>query len=257
MSAKSKPCWVVAAILFVVLAAVRAAVADPLQDASLAHDGKHYETALNLWRPLAEQGDREAQKWLGRLYDSGLGVPKDQAKAAFWYRYAAEQGDVYAQKRLGQIYVEGSNTVTRDTRIGLMWLKMAADHGDIGAQNSLGFLYALGWWGVPKDDARASAWYRKAAEAGDRSAMLRLSTAALLRKDYPEAMLWTRKQAELGKHSAELTLGTMYIEGLGVPKDIDKALFWLRKAADQTEDNLTKNFAEMAVSRLINEGTSQ
>jgi uncharacterized protein len=52
------------------LAAVGAAVADPLQDGSLAYQRKDYETALNIWRPLAEQGNPEAQRWLGRLYDS-------------------------------------------------------------------------------------------------------------------------------------------------------------------------------------------
>jgi TPR repeat protein len=87
------------------LAAVGATVADPLQDGSLAYQRKDYEAAISIWRPIAEQGNAEAQRWLGRLYDSGLGVPKDQAKAAFWYRYAAEQGDTYAQSRLGQMYI--------------------------------------------------------------------------------------------------------------------------------------------------------
>jgi TPR repeat protein len=141
-----------------ILAAVGATVADPLQDGSLAYQRKDYETALNIWQPIAEQGNPEAQKWLGRLYDSGLGVPKDPAKAAFWYRYAAEQGDTYAQSRLGQMYIMGSGTMTRDTSIGLMWLKKAADQGDVGVQNHLGNLYSDGMWGVPKDEARAAAW---------------------------------------------------------------------------------------------------
>jgi TPR repeat protein len=58
----------------------------------------------------------------------------------------------------------GSETITRDTGIGLMWLKKAADQGDVGIQNYLGNLYSDGMWGVPKDEARAAAWYRKAAD---------------------------------------------------------------------------------------------
>jgi hypothetical protein len=175
-------------VVGLVLAAVGAAVADPLQDGSSAYQRKDYEAALNLWRPIAEQGNPEAQRWLGRLHDSGLGVPKDPAKAAFWYRYAAEQGDTYAQSRLGQMYILGGDTITRDTGIGLMWLKKAADQGDASDQRFLGNLYSDGMWGVPKDEAQATAWYRKAADQGDRGAMMSLSTAALSRKDYPEAL---------------------------------------------------------------------
>ena len=52
-----------------------------------------YETAHELVRPLAEQGDALAQYSLGEMYDLGEGVPEDDAEAAKWYRKAAEQGD--------------------------------------------------------------------------------------------------------------------------------------------------------------------
>jgi TPR repeat protein len=241
-------------VVGLVLATIGAAVADPLQEGSLAYQRKDYEAALNIWRPIAEHGSSEAQRWLGRLYDNGLGVPKDQAKAAFWYRNAAEQGDTYAQSRLGQMYIMGGDTITRDTGIGLMWLKKAADQGDASVQNFLGNLYSDGMWGVRRDEDQAAAWYRKAADQGDRHAMLSLSTAALSRKDYPEFLIWTRKLADLGDHSAELTLGSMYIEGQGVPKDREQGLAWLKKAA--SENDFIGSLAKTTIERLESEGTA-
>ena len=40
-----------------------------------------FATALKEWRPLAEQGDAEAQEWLGLMYDRGKGVTQDYAEA--------------------------------------------------------------------------------------------------------------------------------------------------------------------------------
>ena len=51
-----------------------------------------YATALQEWRPLAEQGNADAQYNLGVMYDNGQGVPQDYAEAVKWYRLAAEQG---------------------------------------------------------------------------------------------------------------------------------------------------------------------
>ena len=39
----------------------------------------------------------EAQKNLGAFYSTGVGVAKDEAKGAYWYRKAAEQGDAESQ----------------------------------------------------------------------------------------------------------------------------------------------------------------
>jgi|SRR5262245_110492 len=74
----------------------------------------------------AEAGDAESQVELGRRYDQGEGVAKDQVEAVKWYRKAAEQNYARAQNNLGVCY----------------------DRGE----------------GVPKDHVEAVKWYRKAAE---------------------------------------------------------------------------------------------
>ncbi len=69
-----------------------------------AYDRGDYATALKEWRPLAEQGDANAQFNLGSMYEYGEGVPQDDKEAARWFRLAAEQGYAKALKvRLSEL----------------------------------------------------------------------------------------------------------------------------------------------------------
>ena len=48
----------------------------------LAYNNGDYATALEEWTPLAEQGDAQAQSFLGVMYDNGEGVLQDYKTAA-------------------------------------------------------------------------------------------------------------------------------------------------------------------------------
>lgn len=67
-------------------------MAGPLEDANAAIKRRDYATALRLIRPLAEQGDANAQYNLGVFYDNGLGVPQDKVRAYMWFSLSAAQG---------------------------------------------------------------------------------------------------------------------------------------------------------------------
>lgn len=43
-------------------------------------------------KQLAEQGDADAQYKVGRMYEEGIGVTKDESMAWDWYQKAEEQG---------------------------------------------------------------------------------------------------------------------------------------------------------------------
>lgn len=49
-------------------------------------------TAMKIWQPLANNGDREAQYHLGYMFQTGTGVNKDNQKALYWYMKAAQNG---------------------------------------------------------------------------------------------------------------------------------------------------------------------
>jgi TPR repeat protein len=121
-----------------------------------------YPAALALFRSAAEQGDAEAQDWVGTIYLHGWGVQKNYAEGLIWLRKSAAQGFASAQCRLGSMYKHGWGVPQNDAE-AVLWFRKAAEGGDVDAQNVVGFMYALGE-GVPKDYARAVRWFRKAAE---------------------------------------------------------------------------------------------
>src|SRR5262249_10536916 len=86
-----------------------------------------YVRAAQLLRPLADQGDAQAEYYLGRSYY--LSSPEGAVEAAKWYKKAADQGNVMAQYNLGTAYREGVG-VLRDVVAAHMWLNLAAAAGD-------------------------------------------------------------------------------------------------------------------------------
>jgi TPR repeat protein len=100
---------------------------------SAAHRGDHV-MALNLWRPVAEKGDADAQISLGLAYYFGKGARRDYAEAAKWYGLAAQQGNASAQASLGTLYEAGLG-VMRDYAVAYMWFDLAAaQNGENAAQ---------------------------------------------------------------------------------------------------------------------------
>ncbi|MBT5651800.1 MAG: sel1 repeat family protein, partial [Nitrospina sp.] len=78
--------------------------ADDFQDGKDAYKRSDYKTALEKWKPLAEQGNANGQNGLGVLYANGQGVAQDYREAVKWYRLSAEQGVAKAQYNLGVMY---------------------------------------------------------------------------------------------------------------------------------------------------------
>ncbi len=70
----------------------------------------------------------------------GQGVEKDSDQAIKWYKAAADQGNADAQFFLGAIYL----LPQRDIPEGLKWLRLSADQGMQDAQFLLGMAYLKG-----------------------------------------------------------------------------------------------------------------
>jgi TPR repeat protein len=99
-----------------------------------AYDRGHYTTALNEWRPLAQQGHADAQRNLGSMYLNGDGVPQDYQLALYWFRSSANRGNAMALTQLGLMYERG-NGVTQDVVLAYKWYILGAANGDkLGAE---------------------------------------------------------------------------------------------------------------------------
>jgi len=127
-----------------------------------------YEAAYREWRPLAEQGDTAAQHNLGTLYNNGLGLDVDMAKAANWYRRAAQGGNANAQTKMGIFLARGWG-LAQDYDLAAGWFREAAEQHHAQAQYNLGILYAMGA-GVDQDRVQALMWLNLAHQAGVKQA---------------------------------------------------------------------------------------
>jgi len=93
--------------------------------AYVPYDRADYRTALHVWLPQAQEGNKEAQTYVGEIFEKGLGGQPDYALAIEWYRQAAAQGDTRAQINLGYLYEKGLG-VQQDPETALNWYRKAA-----------------------------------------------------------------------------------------------------------------------------------
>jgi len=153
-------------------------------DGWVASQKGDYKTAFKEWKPLAEQGNADAQHNLGWLYNTGKGVLKDYKEAVKWYRKAAEQGNASAQYNLGVMYDNGEG-VLKDYKEAVKWYRKAAEQGKASAQYNLGTKYANGD-GVLKDLSKAKHWIKKAYDNPD----AKTSTVKLSEEGWNKLELW-------------------------------------------------------------------
>ena len=64
------------------------------------------QEAFHWYLQAANQGNMDAQYWIGYSYDHGRGVKQDYEQAITWYRKAAKQGDALSQSNIVKILNE-------------------------------------------------------------------------------------------------------------------------------------------------------
>ncbi|HVO88693.1 MAG TPA: tetratricopeptide repeat protein [Casimicrobiaceae bacterium] len=198
--------WLAAGLLLASLATRVAA--DALEDAMTAYREQDYDKAVELFRPLAENGNANAQYMLGTCYIEGKGVKPDDKTAVMWFQRAANQGDARAQYNLGASYAEGTGVDKSDEQAA-RWFTRAANQGMVYAEFNLALLYAAGN-GVKQDNIEAFKWleiaFRSLDAGGPRSDVARAMTdvaAKMTRDELDEA----RVRARRWKAQPEMAMG--------------------------------------------------
>lgn len=90
-----------------------------------AYDRSDYSTSLQIWLPLAQEGDAKAQNYVGEIYEKGIAGTPQYKQAAEWYLKAAEQGLSAAQVNLGELYERG-NGVEANKEKAAFWYRKAS-----------------------------------------------------------------------------------------------------------------------------------
>jgi TPR repeat protein len=91
----------------------------------------------------ARQGDAEAAEMLGTMFESGAGVRRNEAEAAYWYGRAAQAGRRQAQYAYAQ-FLESGTGITKDEKAALEWHLKAACQGHVGAATNIAAMLATG-----------------------------------------------------------------------------------------------------------------
>lgn len=73
------------------------ALAGPWEDGMTSYNRGDYVPAMQLLRPLAQQGNAKAQAAIGAMYRRGQGVAKSSARAFMWLSMASARGDANAK----------------------------------------------------------------------------------------------------------------------------------------------------------------
>ena len=195
-----------------------------------AYREEDYAEAVKWYRMAAEQGNADAQYYLGVMYESGKGVEQNSLEAEKWYGKSAAQGHGLARFNLDTIKNQGNwKILTHDSPESVEFDREMAEQGNASFQCCLGDRYCHDNLGVKQDYAEAVKWYRMAAEQGYADAQTKLGFMYYngfgVKQDYRESFRL------FGLSNDAFGLGLSYLYGRGVGKDKAKAREYLVKAA--------------------------
>ena len=197
-----------------------------------------YAAAAEWLQTAANRGAPEGSARLGWLYEFGLGVPQDLAKAARFYSDAAKVRDPVGALRLGVFYRDGVAGLQKDVATACQLFQQGAQGGLALAQGELGICYYTGQ-GMPLDRHTAFTWFLRAAEAGVSRAQEFVGEmyerADGVAKNDAKAVEWYRAAAVQGDPYGMFQLGAHLREGTGVKWNEAEAMQWFQKAADLGE----------------------
>ncbi|MFC2503815.1 MAG: tetratricopeptide repeat protein, partial [Cardiobacterium sp.] len=216
--------------------------------------------AFDTLRQRAKAGDATAQYRLSLRHLAG--VHQNRREADYWLQQAAENGDLDAQYWLGQHYYHGSRGFPKDPKTAHQWLDKAAAAGGRDTRYQVGMTYFSGgeyttarYWlqrAAAQDNPQApsvlraidaltaettppAAALRQAAEAGSASAQyqlaLRYRKGEGVAQNPTEADYWLRRAAEQEHEDAQIALALRYYDNLAGAKYHKTATMpWLEKA---------------------------
>lgn len=104
----------------------------------VAYDQANSASALKVWLTTAQDGNPEAQTYVGEIYEKGFGLHPDYKLAAQWYQKAADQGHARAKLNLGFLYEKGMG-VPQNIKLALNLYRQASglDDTEIDFQSEL------------------------------------------------------------------------------------------------------------------------
>lgn len=209
-------------------------------NAKLAYS--YYEKALNGYNKLLLESKNEKMinyiyYRLGKLYENGLGTEIDYEKAKYYYSKAINADNKYAMYSLGRIYMDGKGIKEHENieeykQNSFELIKESADLEFAYAAYQTGTFYYQGIF-TEQNNKIAHEYYKQAFD-GFRNML----------KSYEDDNVLYR-------------LGQMTFNGLGVEKNTEKAIDYLKKSMKLKNENasllLSRIYIELKDDEKLNE----
>ena len=206
---------------------------------------KRYDEAEKWLKLALEHGDPEQSDYTFNLElfgDLCFGKDENNPKAYEYYHKAAISGSSSAKCNLGVLYEYGIGGVSQDENQSLYWYRSAAKDGYAPAQFSVGRYY------FDKEDYENAMIWLDLAIKQDHIPSKRQYALCLIRRDEKPEKAYNLmfEAAKEDDTDAKYYMGFFYDNGYYVRKDINKAIDWYKKAAEDGDED--------AINRLIELG---
>jgi len=188
-----------------------------MKKATNALKQKQYKNAYQQYRILASAGDPEGLFNTAAFNEHGKGTAKNLKIAFTYYEKAARAGNRQAITKLGDFYMNGKAT-KKDMGKAAKLFYQAGLLGDPVAQNIFATMLFDGIGMEKKNPQEALKWFEQSAKQGYQPAaqnLIQIYNAQIKNKN-PKA-----------NHA----LAVLYLRGIGVKQDANKAIKLLEKAA--------------------------
>ncbi len=209
-------------------------VEGPAKEAMAAFEAGRHARALELARPLAEDGNSEALYLLGFAHETGQGVDASREKALEYYKKAADRKHKDAVYRMSFLLLASDKAEERE-KAGKA-LEAAVKDDPAVAGRILGEAYLRGLLTEKPDPDKAVYWWTHSADSGDIASLLLIARLYEGQFGFPEkadaakALEHYAKAAGLGNAGAMASLGSRYLSGDEKLRDEEKGRNWLKKA---------------------------
>ncbi|GES92816.1 kinase-like domain-containing protein [Rhizophagus clarus] len=225
---------------------------------------KNLEIAVYWYQKAVDHGDKNAMINLANCYFNGDGTEKNLEKAFYLYQKveknnnedylsncyrseeetakkafnlykksvenAAENGDMHAMLNLSNCYYNEKGT-EKNLEKAYYWCQKSVKNGNIEAMVNLADFHYNGE-GTVKNLNEALYWYRKAEKNGSKVAMNKLAIYYKNEEETENSFCQYKKLTENGDIFATFCLASCYENGIGIEKDLGKALYFYQIAAE-------------------------
>jgi len=215
----------------------------------IQEDEKLMKEGFNALKNKVDSGDMHYANSLGYAYEFGIGTSLSIKEAMKYYEMAAKQNNALGMTNLADLYIQEDKLKKAKP---LLVKAAEKEHGYAQYLLAMNFFYYK-----QENNKEALYWLEKSASNDEPEALYQLGLYYAEKADLAKAIKYYQRAAELNNAEAALELYYIYGEGFGVEQDEDKALFFLKKAAESGNQEVLDELAAMALSGQGNMDTKE